>query len=865
MTDADASLISRATRGAAWSGVSTIVLRMGSVVVGIILARVLAPEQFGVYAVALTVQGILITLSDLGLSADIVRSDHPEKIAPTVATLSLVSGVIVASLTLATSSSLATLLGSPSAGPAIAVLSGTLLLAGVSAVPYGFLQRRFQQRELFFVGVADFVVSTVVTLVLIALGFGVLGLAIGRVSAQLVSSTMQFVLARVKPRFGIDREVLKPVLAFGLPIAAANMLSWGLVNVDNIILARVAGATALGFYVLAFNISSWPMSALSQVVRSISMPYFSRAKSGSGGLATLTAIAWAGALPAGAVLAALSVPVIDVVYGVKWLPAAPVLAALGLYGSLRVAFEIFSGYLYTQGRSRLVLWIQIIWLVALVGAMIAATRAYGIVGAGWVHVVVASLVILPAYLIALKLSGVRIREFARQAWWPTAATVPALIVAIGAHLLIPNALIALLVGGFGAVAVYCALAWPWLRRHLRDLRRRTSGDAVEEPTTTRTKITAVRFAPVPDRPGATVSVVIPCFNYARYLPDAVNSVLSQDGVVVDVIIVDDASTDDSAAVAHALSRADPRVRVVVNPTNAGAVTTFNRGLAEVTGEYIVRLDADDLLTPGSLRRSVAVLQQLPDVGLVYGYPIHFEGEGLPVARQATRSWTVWPGREWLAVRCFDGTNTITSPEAVMRASVVDRVGGQRQLAHAHDMEMWLRMAAVSDVAYVTGADQAWHREHAGSLSTADDSPIRQLRTLRGVFEELFSGRAITIEGGEALHENARRALASEALDQVRRQLDRGVDPAAARETLDFAASCSPELVATDGWKRVARRMDRASGRPPVIARLGGVLPRLARWLRSRARHRRWTRSGEYLRMTLTDGVLSPSTEPGGTA
>jgi lipopolysaccharide exporter len=854
MTDADVTLISRATRGAAWSGVSTIVLRMGSVVVGIILARVLAPEQFGVYAVALTVQGILITLSDLGLSADIVRSDHPEKIAPTVATLSLVSGVIVASLTLATSSSLATLLGSPSAGPAIAVLSGTLLLAGVSAVPYGFLQRRFQQRELFFVGVADFVVSTVVTLVLIALGFGVLGLAIGRVSAQLVSSTMQFVVARVKPRFGIDREVLKPVLAFGLPIAAANMLSWGLVNVDNIILARVAGATALGFYVLAFNISSWPMSALSQVVRSISMPYFSRAKSGSSGLATLTAIAWAGALPAGAVLAALSAPVIDVVYGEKWLPAAPVLAALGLYGSLRVAFEIFSGYLYTQGRSRLVLWIQIIWLVALVGAMIAATRAYGIVGAGWVHVVVATLVILPAYLIALKLSGVRIREFARQAWWPTVATVPALVVAIGAHLLIGNA----------PVAVYVALAWPWLRRHLRDLRSRTSGEGVREQTMGNTTVTAARFSPVRDRPGATVSVVIPCFNYARYLPEAVNSVLSQDGVEVDVIIVDDASTDESAAVAQALAQADPRVRVLVNATNSGAVTTFNRGLAEVTGEYIVRLDADDLLTPGSLRRSVAVLQQLPDVGLVYGYPIHFEGDTLRAARQTARSWTVWPGREWLATRCLDGTNTITAPEAVMRASVVDLVGGQRQLTHAHDMEMWLRMAAVSDVAYITGVDQAWHREHEGSLSTAEDSPIRELRTLRGVFEELFSGRAITIEGGAALHEDARRALASEALDQVRRLLDRGADPAAVLAYLEFAASCSPEVVATEGWKRVARRIDRASGRPAVIARLRGVLPRLGRWLRGRARYRRWERSGEYVRMTLTDGVVPPSTGLGGT-
>lgn len=466
----ESSLRSLAARGAAWSGVSTIVLRMGGLVVGIVLARILAPEQFGVYAVALTVQGILMTVADLGLSADLIRSDEPERIAPTVATLGLLSGAVLMIVTMVSGTGLAALLGSPEAAPAIVVLSVTLLLAGGTVVPYAMLQRSFQQRELFFVGVADFVVSTVVTLVLVALGFGVLGLAIGRVAAQCVSSAMQFALARIVPRFSINRSVVKPVLAFGLPIAAANLLSWALLNVDNIVLARVAGATALGYYVLAFNISSWPMSALSQVVRSISLPYFSRTGSDSRALATVTAIAWAGALPAGTVLAALSVPLIDVVYGEKWLPAAPVLAALGLYGSLRVAFDIFAGYLYSQGRSRPVLWIQIVWLIALVGAMIVATRAYGIVGAGWVHVVVAAAVILPAYLVALKITGVGFAEFARAAWPPTLATVPAVAAAVAAHLLIKTSVIALVVGAIAAVLVYAALAWPWMRRRLRDVR-----------------------------------------------------------------------------------------------------------------------------------------------------------------------------------------------------------------------------------------------------------------------------------------------------------------------------------------------------------------------------------------------------------
>jgi len=470
MAEPGGSLSARAARGAAWSGASTIALRLGGLVVGIILARILTPEQFGVYAVALTVQGILMTVADLGLATDIVRSDEPERIAPTVATLGLVSGTALTVLTIAGSGLLASTLGSPQAAPAIAVLSLTLFLGGAGVVPLALLSRRFQQRELFLVGLADFIVSTVVTLTLVALGFGVMGLAIGRVAAQIVAMTMQFVFARVKPRYSIDRTVLRPVLAFGLPIAAANLLSWTLLNVDNIVLARISGAVALGYYVLAFNISNWPMSALSQMVRSVALPYFSRAGSDTRALARVTALAWALALPAGAALAVLSAPVIAVVYGEKWLPSAAVLAALGLYGSLRVAFDIFTGYLYAHGHAKPVLWIQVVWLITLTAGMIVAASGFGIVGAGWVHVLVAAVIVLPAYLWALRMCGVTLGPVLRAALPPTLAVLPAVGVAVAVRLLIADALPALLAGLAAAAVVYLGILLPWLLRTIRQVR-----------------------------------------------------------------------------------------------------------------------------------------------------------------------------------------------------------------------------------------------------------------------------------------------------------------------------------------------------------------------------------------------------------
>lgn len=471
---AEAALASRARSAAMWSGVATIVLRLGSLVVGIILARILTPAEFGVYAVALTIQAIMMTVADLGLSAEMIRTSDPRRVAPTLTTIGALSGTTLAVLTAVSSPALAQLLGAPQAAGAIAVLSITLLLAGLTVVPYGLLQRRFAQRALFSITVVDFVVSTAVTLALIAAGWGVLSLAVGRVAGHLTSTLLQFRVTRVRLRFAWDRALIGPVLRFAGPIAGANLLSWGLLNIDNLVLARIAGTTALGFYVLAFNVSNWPMNALSQVVRSVAMPLFSRTGDQPASVATLTGLVGALALPAGGLLAVLAAPLIEVVYGPRWLLAAPVLAALGLYGGLRVIFDVFAGYLYSRGASRPVLMIQIAQLLVLVVAMIPATMRYGIVGAGWVHAAVALAVVFPGYLIALAASGVPSAPVVAALRWPALGTAVVCAVAAGVTRLVDQAWLGLLLGGLAASASYFAVVGRWFFPYLAQIRRSTS-------------------------------------------------------------------------------------------------------------------------------------------------------------------------------------------------------------------------------------------------------------------------------------------------------------------------------------------------------------------------------------------------------
>jgi lipopolysaccharide exporter len=452
-------------RGAlGWSTISTLILRLGTFAVGIVLARILTPEQFGVFAVALTVQAVLITLADLGLSADLIRTSHPERIAPTVATFGLVAGTVMTAGMALSGHAVADLLGSPQAGNVIVVLSFTLLLGGAGLVPYAMLQRRFQQKRLFLISVIDFVFGTTITLLLLWNGWGVLALAVGRVSAQAVTLVLQFALSGERPRYGLDRRVVRPVLAYGLPIAAANLLSWALLNIDNVVIARISGPVALGFYFLAFNISSWPMTALGQIVRSVALPTFSRtlASRNDPSLATATALTGAVAVPAGAFLALLSGPLIMVVYGGKWAAAAPVLAALGLFGALRAIFDVIVSYLLARGASRAVLRIQVLWFILLVPATVAATLWWGITGAAWAHLVVSVVVVLPAYLLAAKRVGADVRLMLARSWQPVAAMIPAAIVILAVTILLPGDLLTLLVGGLAGALVYAGLIFRWV-------------------------------------------------------------------------------------------------------------------------------------------------------------------------------------------------------------------------------------------------------------------------------------------------------------------------------------------------------------------------------------------------------------------
>jgi glycosyltransferase involved in cell wall biosynthesis len=346
---------------------------------------------------------------------------------------------------------------------------------------------------------------------------------------------------------------------------------------------------------------------------------------------------------------------------------------------------------------------------------------------------------------------------------------------------------------------------------------------------------------------ALVKVIVPCYGYAELLEGCVASVLEQEGAEVRVLIVDDCSPDATDEVAARLSAADERVEARRNPTNLGLIASANAGLEwAADSDYVVLLSADDRLAPGALGRAVEVMEARPRVGLVYGHAPYFEAdERPPRLGRRWRGTTVRSGSRWIELRCRRGHNCMSSPEVVVRTAVQRRVGGYDPACqHASDLQMWLRIAAVSDVAYIRGAAQALYRVHRDSMlrSMLNDSDGRMvdLRERRAAFETFF---AVVGERPELVRWRrlAGRALARQALWQASRAYDRGaVDGPGAvpvEELVAFALETCPEARRLREWWGLRLRKRIGAGRSllflPFIAtgaahRLRGHLGRL-RW------------------------------------
>jgi glycosyltransferase involved in cell wall biosynthesis len=303
----------------------------------------------------------------------------------------------------------------------------------------------------------------------------------------------------------------------------------------------------------------------------------------------------------------------------------------------------------------------------------------------------------------------------------------------------------------------------------------------------------------------TISVVIPCYNQARYLPDAVASVREQTHQPIECIVVDDGSTDETSEVAAELD-----VRAV-RQTNSGVSAARNAGLAIARGDFIVFLDADDVLLPDALARGASALAAQPAAAAVVSRCEVMTEDGTPVA---VKHHAVEPSnlyRGWLS------RNFVWTPGAAMfrRTALAELGGFCTDYGPAADYAIYLRLARDGRVAYLPGYSVRY-RQHATSMSRDPALMLRATQlALRRESREAPSWARGEIKRGRRIWRNW---YGEQIVNQVRTAWHRREWNASHSKAAALLVWNCPGLVVQHATRKVRRALKTLSRTPSAMGR-----------------------------------------------
>ncbi|MBR1170982.1 glycosyltransferase family 2 protein [Bradyrhizobium liaoningense] len=259
-----------------------------------------------------------------------------------------------------------------------------------------------------------------------------------------------------------------------------------------------------------------------------------------------------------------------------------------------------------------------------------------------------------------------------------------------------------------------------------------------------------------------ISVIVPAFNAANTIHETVSSALNQTHCNLEVIIVDDGSTDQTGTVAARLAESDLRVRYVYKE-NGGVASARNRGIAEAQGEFVATLDADDLWYPTKLERQLQRLEQSgPETALVYAWCCWIDDDGnVTGSAPPTRlEGNILPDM-CLGNVVISGSNALTRREAVIAAGGFDESLRSRGAQGCEDWKLYLAIAERHRIAmvpeYLVG-----YRVSPGSMSDDFEQMMRSRRLVEAEFIAAHPELALQFARGETI---LARSLALRAMDR----------------------------------------------------------------------------------------------------
>lgn len=382
--------VAKAASAGAWSAID-IVLRQGvAFVVSIILARLLAPEDFGIMALLAFFTSLSIVFVQGGLSLALVQRQEtsPEQ-ETAVFWTNLCAGILFALILIAIAPWVARFYGYPLMDPLMYVAAAQVVLSSLGAVQSSLLTRTLRFDQLTKTGIVSSVASGVLGVAAAMNGWGVWALAVQILSQTAVSVAALWWVTDWRPSWRVRFGSIRDLMGFGVHLSASSILEVVYSQGFALIIGKVYGARDLGFLTRATSIQALPTGIISAVIARTALPLFAGRFADKDallrGFRMSVSLAMLLSMPLMAGLAILSDQVIFVLLGPVWMPAAPVLAVVAVGGVLLPLHVLNLQLLLAGGESKTFLVLEVQKKV--VGIVCFGTGCfYGIMGVAYASV-----------------------------------------------------------------------------------------------------------------------------------------------------------------------------------------------------------------------------------------------------------------------------------------------------------------------------------------------------------------------------------------------------------------------------------------------------------------------------------------------
>jgi O-antigen/teichoic acid export membrane protein len=407
---------SRVANAATWAFLLRIAFKVLDFIRTVVLARLIAPDDFGLMGIAMLVISLVQAFTSLGLSSALVqRKDELEpEYLNTAWTVEIIRGLSLGVLLLVSAPLVGVFFDAPEAASLTQLMAIGLMIGGFANVAVVAFDRNleFQRRFMYRLvpNLADLIVSVGLALLL----RNAWALAAGWVVSRLATVIASYVAHSYRPRLRWDQERAATLFRFGIWLLGSQILIYLMLNLDDIWVGRLLGATALGFYQMAFTLSQVMTTEVTSVVNSVAFPAYARLQDDTprlrrAYLGSLQFVAFV-SFPMAAGLWFVGEQAVETLLGEKWLPALPAFYVLLIWGLIRSLLATTGPLFQAVGRPGIATRIQVFQVVLLAVAIFPMTNEWGIVGAAWATVVAAVVPDAVALVRASRITAATPRE-----------------------------------------------------------------------------------------------------------------------------------------------------------------------------------------------------------------------------------------------------------------------------------------------------------------------------------------------------------------------------------------------------------------------------------------------------------------------